>query len=137
MLQWYEYLRIAQKQSVLQPLVAEPLLVHPVTIIIFAMTGRTETDELWCGVANIMVLVRGMQVNGIHRSCSPGGTFRTVFDVANLAFPSCLFLALPCKKLPIFWVAFPPSAFHIGTPFGGEYCSRNWRYWFSASTLRE
>src|SRR5713101_847396 len=120
---------MVQKQSVLQPPLEEPLLVHSIPIIICAMTGRTETDELWRGVANIMVLVRGMQVNGIHRSCSPGGAFRTVFDVANLAFPSCLFLALPCKKLPILRVAFPPSAFHIGTPFGREVnCSRNCLY---------
>ena len=51
------YLRMAQKQLMLQPLMVEPLLAHAVLIVIAAMTGRakTEKDRVW--ITKIMVAV--------------------------------------------------------------------------------
>lgn len=109
----------------LQPLMVEPLLLHPVTIIVFAVTGRAQAKENGVRIADIMVSVGCMEIDRVAFPCAFGFPLSPAFDMAKLTFPASSFLTLPCKKLPIFWVAFPPSAFHIGTPFGGEYCSRN------------
>ncbi len=80
----------------LQPLMVEPLLSHSILIVIASVTGGTQADESWRRIADIMKLMRSMQVNGIDRSCSSGETFRAIPDVASLAFPSFLLLALSC-----------------------------------------
>ena len=51
---------MSEKQLMFQPLMVEVLLVHPVPIVIFAMTGRAQTEKIRCGIADIVVLVRCM-----------------------------------------------------------------------------
>src|SRR6266481_1790665 len=109
---------MAQKQPVLQPLMVEPLLLHPVTIIVRAVTGRTETEEDRVRIADIMVSVGCMEIDRVAFPCAFGFPLSPLFDMAKLTRPASSFITLPCKTLPIFRVAFPPSAFYIGTPFG-------------------
>ena len=101
-----------QKQLMLQPLMVEPFLAHAVLIVIAAMTGRTEAKEDRIGIADIMVAVGCMQVNAIAFSRSSGCPFPSVLDVANLAFPACLFFTLSGEDFPIFGVLFSPFALH-------------------------
>ncbi len=51
-------LGMSQKQLVFQPLMVELLLVHPVPIVILAMTGGAQTEQIRCKIADIVVLVR-------------------------------------------------------------------------------
>ena len=59
-----------KKQLVLQPLMVELFLSHPVLIIIFAMTGRTQAKKDGVRIANIMIAVGCMKIHRIAISCS-------------------------------------------------------------------
>ena len=48
---------MSQKQVVFQPLMVELLLVHPVPIVIFAVTGGAQTEQVGCEISDIVVLV--------------------------------------------------------------------------------
>ena len=100
------------------------LLSPPVTIIVFAVTGRAKAFEPWQRIAGIMVSVGCMEVNDIYRSCSSGETFRAIPDVAMLTFPSCLLLTLPGEAFPIFGILLSPFRFHNGLRLVGEYSVR-------------
>src|SRR6266700_3650182 len=89
------------------------LLSSTVTIIILAMTGRTQAEEHGGWIANIMIFMCCMQKHGIYRSCLSGDAFCTLLDAANLALPACLLLTLPGERFPVFGILLSPFRFHI------------------------
>src|SRR5260221_14607326 len=97
-----------QKQPMLQPLMVEPLLLHPVTIIVLAVTGGTQAEEDGVRIADIMVSVGCMEIDRVAFPCTFGFPLSPLFDMAKLTCPASSFLALPGTRLPIFMVAFPP-----------------------------
>ena len=107
-----------QYLPVLQLMHGDLALSSTITIVIASVAGRTQTDEAWRGIANIMIGVGCVQVDRIAFSCALGFTFPTVFDMAKLASPACPFLALPCLRLPIQRVVLPPFSVHKSTPVG-------------------
>ena len=85
----------------LQSLKSNMLFSDTVTIIVLAVTGRTQTEQKREGIADIVVAVRGMEVHGIACSRSSGGAFPPLPDMAKLASPSGLLLTLPGELFPI------------------------------------
>ena len=83
-------------------------------IIIFAMTGRTQTKQDRMGITDIMVAVCRVQVHPIPLSCAFGFPLSALLDMAKRTLPPCALLALPRQIIPIVRIAFPPFGFHKG-----------------------
>src|SRR5438132_1553308 len=114
---------MAQKQVMLQPLMVEPLLLHSIPIVIFAMTAGTKAEENRVWIADIMVTMGCMQVDDIAFSCTFGFPFFPLGDMAKLTLLSCSFLTLSGQLLPIFGILFSPFRFHAwdsSSPTGEE-----------------
>jgi hypothetical protein len=79
---------------VLQSFQGDLALPQTIAIVVSAVAGRTQTDEAWVWVANIMVGVCCMKVHGIAFSCPFGFPLPTLLDAATCTPPSCLFLTL-------------------------------------------
>jgi hypothetical protein len=61
-----------QKKPVFQPLMVELLPLHPSAIIVFAVTGGTQAQQIRRWIVRIVVAVRCVQVNRIDDSGSFG-----------------------------------------------------------------
>jgi len=101
-----------QSLLVLHSLQTDLLLAHTIAIIIFAVTGWTQTKQDRIGITEIMVAVCCVQVHTIPLSCAFGFPLSALCDMAKLALPTCVFLALPRQIIPIVGIAFPPFGFH-------------------------
>src|SRR5579872_3296312 len=117
MLQWSEYLRIPQKQSMLQPLMVEPLLEHSILIIIVAMTGRAEAIQTGSGIVDIMVTMRSMQVHGVAFPGSTRCPLPPMWNVTKFACPPCLLFTLSGECFPVLGILLSPFGLHHETPF--------------------
>ena len=82
------------------------------TIIILAVTGRTQAEKSRLWIADIMVTVGSMKIDRIHGSCSFGYSFLTLRYLAKPALPVCCLLTLPCLDFPIVGIEFSPFPIH-------------------------
>ncbi|MBA2393046.1 MAG: hypothetical protein H0V70_09910 [Ktedonobacteraceae bacterium] len=102
------------------------LLYHPCRpgarlAVVVPVACSAHTYQFWRRVLRVVVLVRRLQVHGIHVACPPAHALRELRDAAMLAYPPGPLFAFPGELRPVARVA--ASTLHASITFPARHRS--------------